>query len=57
MTVVNAFIEKSVNRNGCTAWQCVFWINLFIAINRQNARRCYHCWTSKRPMSQLAWFG
>jgi len=32
MIVVNAFIKKSVNRDGCTAWQWVYWIKLFIAI-------------------------
>jgi len=32
MIVVNTFIKKRVNRNGCTAWQRVHWINLFIAI-------------------------
>jgi len=24
MIVVNAFIKKSVDRNGCTAWQWVY---------------------------------
>jgi len=26
MIVVNAFIKKRVNRNGCTAWQWLLWI-------------------------------
>jgi len=32
MSVVNAFIKKNVNRYGCTAWQWVCWIKLFVAI-------------------------
>jgi len=32
MIVVNTFIKKSVNRNGCTAWQWLPWIKLSIAI-------------------------
>jgi len=32
MIVVNAFIKQSVNRNGCTAWQWLHKIKLFIAI-------------------------
>jgi len=32
MIAVNVFIKTRVNRNGCTAWQCVYWIKLFIAI-------------------------
>jgi len=47
MIVVNAFIKKSANRNGFTAWQWLQWINLFIAIP-SNVRRCIHCWASKR---------
>jgi len=55
MILVNAFIKKSVNRNGCTAWQWLHWIKLFIAIP-SNVRRCNHCWASKRLKSQLARF-
>jgi len=56
MIVVNAFIKKSVNRNGCTAWQWLHWINC-TSQWPSNVRRCNHCWASKRPMSQLAWNG
>jgi len=48
MIVVNAFTKKSVKRNGCTAWQWLHWIKLFIAIP-SNVRRCSHCWATKKP--------
>jgi len=57
MIVVNAFIEKSVNRNVCTAWHWIYWIKLFIAITVERKTLYSLLSIQKAYMSQLAWFG
>jgi len=35
MIVMKAFIKMGVNRNSCTPWQCLHWINVFSPITAE----------------------